>query len=77
MMQLEIERVALAAQAVCISRRWAICLATLESEGSRQTHSRVWTNAAHIGESWAEYRAMRAYVYETSRVLDLDSGVRP
>ena len=28
----------------------------------------------HIGESWAEYRAMRAYLYDTARRLDLSSG---
>ena len=25
----------------------------------------------HIAESWAEYRAMRAYVYDTARQIDL------
>ena len=28
----------------------------------------------HIGESWAEYRAMRAYIYDTARKMSLGSG---
>lgn len=76
MRNLEIERVALAAQAVGISRR---CLADMSRyAGEREAFGKPIREFGqmqrHIGESWAEYRAMRAYVYETSRVLDLDSG---
>ena len=76
MRNLEIERVALAAQAIGISRR---CLADMSRyAGEREAFGKPIREFGqmqrHIGESWAEYRAMRAYVYETCRVLDLDSG---
>jgi len=76
MRNLEIERVALAAQAVGISRR---SLADMSRyAGEREAFGKPIRDFGqmqrHIGESWAEYRAMRAYVYETCRVMDLQSG---
>jgi isovaleryl-CoA dehydrogenase len=76
MRNLEIERVALAAQAVGISRR---CLADMsryagEREAFGAPIQQFGQMQRHIGESWAEYRAMRAYVYETCRVMNLESG---
>tara|TARA_B100001029_G_scaffold55895_1_gene45083 strand:- start:1653 stop:2972 length:1320 start_codon:yes stop_codon:yes gene_type:complete len=76
MRNLEIERVALAAQAVGIARR---SLADMSRyAGEREAFGKPIRDFGqmqrHIGESWAEYRAMRAYVYETCRVMDLQSG---
>ena len=76
MRNLEIERVALAAQAVGIGRR---SLAVMSGyAGEREAFGKPIRDFGqmqrHIGESWAEYRAMRAYVYETCRVMDLQTG---
>ena len=76
MRNLELERISLAAQAVGISRR---CLADMtryagEREAFGQPIREFGQMQRHIGESWAEYRAMRAYLYETCRVTSLASG---
>ena len=76
MRNLELERISLAAQAVGISRR---CLADMtryagEREAFGKPIREFGQMQRHIGESWAEYRAMRAYLYETCRVTSLESG---
>jgi isovaleryl-CoA dehydrogenase len=76
MRNLEIERISLAAQAVGIARR---CLADMtryagEREAFGHPIQEFGQMQRHIGESWAEYRAMRAYLYETCRVTSLESG---
>ena len=76
MRNLELERISLAAQAVGISRR---CLADMtryagEREAFGKPIREFGQMQRHIGESWAEYRAMRAYLYETCRVSSLESG---
>ena len=68
MRNLEIERIALAAMAVGISRR---CLSIMNQYASeREAFGRQIREFGqiqrHIAESWAEYRAMRAYVYDTA-----------
>ncbi len=76
MRNLEIERIALAAQAVGISRR---CLADMNQyAGEREAFGKPIREFGqmqrHIGESWAEYRAMRAYLYDTCRSMALTAG---
>ncbi|GIQ99101.1 MAG: hypothetical protein CM15mP6_1180 [Methanobacteriota archaeon] len=76
MRNLEHERVALAAMSVGISRR---CLADMNSYASeREAFGKQIRNFGqiqrHIGESWADYRAMRAYVYDTARQIDLSKA---
>ena len=76
MRNLEIERISLGAQAVGIARR---CLADMtryagEREAFGHPIREFGQMQRHIGESWAEYRAMRAYLYETCRVTSLESG---
>ena len=73
MRNLELERLGLAAMAVGISRR---CLSAMNSYASeRQAFGREIRDFGqiqrHIAESWTEYRAMRAYVYDTARQIDL------
>lgn len=73
MRNLEIERIALAAMAVGISRRCLSVMNTYASE--REAFGKKIRDFGqiqrHIGESWAEYRAMRAYVYDTARNTNL------
>lgn len=76
MRNLEIERISLAAQAVGIARR---CLADMtryagEREAFGHPIREFGQMQRHIGESWSEYRAMRAYLYDTCRVTSLESG---
>jgi isovaleryl-CoA dehydrogenase len=76
MRNLELERLSLTAQAVGIARR---CLAAMNQYASeREAFGKQIRDFGqiqrHIGESWAEYRAMRAYLYDTARRLDLSSG---
>ena len=79
MRNLEIERIALAAMAVGISRR---CLSIMNRYASeREAFGRRIREFGqiqrHIAESWAEYRAMRAYVYDTAlRTRLSESGNR-
>jgi len=76
MRNLEIERLALAAMAVGISRRSLQAMNRYADE--RQAFGKAIRDFGqiqrHIGESWAEYRAMRAYIYDTARKMTLDSG---
>jgi isovaleryl-CoA dehydrogenase len=76
MRNLEHERLGLAAMSVGIARR---CLAAMNAYASeREAFGRQIRDFGqiqrHIGESWAEYRAMRAYVYDTARQLDLSEA---
>lgn len=73
MRNLEVERVTLAAMSLGIARRSLEVMNRYAQE--RQAFGQPLANFGqiqrHIGESWAEYRACRAYVYETARRLDL------
>ncbi len=76
MRNLEHERLGLAAMSVGIARR---CLAAMNAYASeREAFGKQIRDFGqiqrHIGESWAEYRAMRAYVYDTARQLDLSKA---
>ena len=79
MRNLELERLSLSAMSLGIARR---CLTEMNRYASeRHAFGRPIRDFGqiqrHIGESWAEYRAMRAYVYETARRMDLgESGNR-
>ncbi len=76
MRNLEIERLTLAAMALGIAER---CLRVMvDYANDRKTfgvpireHGQI---QRHIGESYAEYKATRCYVYETARRLDLSSS---
>jgi len=73
MRNLEIERIGLAAMALGIARRSLSAMNTYASE--REAFGNEIRNFGqiqrHIGESWAEYRAMKAYVYDTAAKTDL------
>ena len=76
MRNLEHERVGLAAMSVGIARR---CLADMNSYATeREAFGKPIRDFGqiqrHIGESWAEYRAMRAYVYDTARQIELSQA---
>ena len=76
MRNLEHERVALAAMSVGIARR---CLSDMNGYASeREAFGKQIRDFGqiqrHIGESWAEYRAMRAYVYDTARQIELSEA---
>jgi len=76
MRNLEHERIGLAAMSVGIARR---CLQDMnEYATEREAFGRQIRDFGqiqrHIGESWAEYRAMRAYVYDTARQIDLSEA---
>ena len=73
---LEIERLTLAAMALGIARR------SME-EMNRYATDRVAFGSQirdfgqiqrHIGEGWAKYRAMRAYIYDTANNLDIGTA---
>ena len=73
MRNLELERLGLAAMALGISRR---CLSAMNDYASeRQAFGTQIRNFGqiqrHLGESWSEYRAMRSYVYDTARQIEL------
>jgi isovaleryl-CoA dehydrogenase len=79
MRNLELERLTLAAMALGISRR------SLEEMNRYATDREAFGKKIrdfgqmqrHIGESWAKYRAMRAYIYDTASNMGLgDSGHR-
>ncbi len=76
MRNLEHERMGLAAMSVGIARR---CLADMNSYATeREAFGSQIRNFGqiqrHIGESWAEYRAMRSYVYDTARQINLSQA---
>ncbi|MAE75221.1 MAG: isovaleryl-CoA dehydrogenase [Bdellovibrionaceae bacterium] len=75
MRNLEIERVTLAAMGIGIARR---CIDEMskyasEREAFGKPLSFFGQIQKFIGESFAEYMSAKAYVYETARVLDLNS----
>ena len=79
MRNLELERLTLAAMALGISRR------SLEEMNRYATDREAFGKRIrdfgqmqrHIGESWAKYRAMRAYIYDTASNMGLgESGHR-
>ena len=76
MKNLEIERLTLAAMGLGIARRSLHIMNQYATD--RQAFGRSIREFGqiqrHIGESWAEYRAMRAYIYDTARTLDLSKG---
>lgn len=76
MRNLEIERLALAAQAVGIARR---CINVMnryakEREAFGNSLNRFGQIQRHIAESYAEYMAAKTYVYNTARLLDIEKG---
>ena len=75
MRNLEIERVTLAAMGIGIARRWIDEMSKYASE--REAFGKPLSFFGQIqkfiGESFAEYMSAKAYVYETARVLDLNS----
>jgi len=76
MRNLEIERIGLAAMGLGIARRSLSAMNRYASE--REAFGSEIRDFGqiqrHIGESWAEYRAMRAYIYDTARNTDLEKS---
>ena len=76
MRNLEIERLTLAAMSVGIARRCVEDMSRYASE--RKAFGKPIAHFGqiqrHIGESFAEYRAAKAYVYETARQMKLDKA---
>ena len=76
MKNLEIERLTLAAMSLGIARRSLDIMNRYASDREafgKQIRS-FGQMQRHIGESYAEYRAMRAYIYDTARLIDLNEG---
>ncbi|MDX2192715.1 MAG: acyl-CoA dehydrogenase family protein [Gemmatimonadales bacterium] len=73
MRNLEVERVTLAAMSLGIARRALEVMNryAAERQAFGQPLHQFGQVQRHIAESWAEYRACRAYVYDTARRLDL------
>ena len=73
MRNLEIERLGLAAMALGIARRSLSAMNKYASEREAFGHQirDFGQIQRHIGESWAEYRAIRAYVYDTAASTNL------
>ena len=73
MANLEVERLTLAAMALGIARR------SLEDMNRYATERTAFNSQIrdfgqmqrYIGESWAKYRAMRAYIYDTAQQMTL------
>ncbi len=76
MKNLEIERLTLAAMSLGIARRSLDIMNRYASErvAFGKPIRSFGQMQRYIGESYAEYRAMRAYVYDTARLLDLNEG---
>lgn len=74
MRNLEIERLTLAAMSLGIARRSLEIMNkyALEREAFGKPLSFFGQIQRHIGESYAEYKAAKAYVYETARRMRLD-----
>ena len=73
MRNLELERLTLAAMSVGIARR---CLDEMNKYASERSAFKTQIRnfgqmQRYIGESWAKYRAMRAYVYDTANNMSL------
>jgi isovaleryl-CoA dehydrogenase len=73
MRNLEIERLGLAAMALGIARRSLSAMNKYASEREAFGHQirDFGQIQRHIGESWADYRAIRAYVYDTAASTNL------
>tara|TARA_S200000501_G_scaffold155909_1_gene147167 strand:- start:1316 stop:2527 length:1212 start_codon:yes stop_codon:yes gene_type:complete len=76
MKNLEIERLTLAAMSLGIARRSLDIMNRYASDrvAFGKPIRSFGQMQRYIGESYAEYRAMRAYVYDTARLLDLNEG---
>ena len=76
MKNLEIERLTLAAMSLGIARRSLDIMNryATDREAFGKPIRSFGQMQRYIGESYAEYRAMRAYVYDTARLLDLNEG---
>ena len=76
MRNLELERIGLAAMGLGIARRSLAAMNRYASE--REAFGKEIREFGqiqrHIGESCAEYRAMRAYIYDTARNTDLEKS---
>lgn len=74
MKNLELERLGLAAMGIGIARRCLDVMIRYASERSAFGKSlhQFGQIQKHIGDSYAEYRSAKAYVYETARRLNLD-----
>lgn len=76
MRNLELERLTLAAQSVGIARRCVVEMnryATEREAFGRQIRE-FGQIQRHIGESFAEWRAMHAYLYDVARKMDVNSS---
>jgi len=76
MRNLELERIALAAMSLGIARR---SLHEMNRYATERTSfgkpiREYGQIQRHIAESYAEYKAMQAYVYNTARLINLESG---
>lgn len=73
MRNLELERLTLAAMSLGIARRSVEAMNRYanEREAFGQPISKFGQIQRYIGDSYAEYRSARAYVYDTARKLDL------
>jgi isovaleryl-CoA dehydrogenase len=76
MRNLELERLTLAAMSVGIARRCVEDMSRYASERTAfgKTIDQFGQIQRHVGESFAEYRAAKAYVYETARQMKLDKA---
>jgi isovaleryl-CoA dehydrogenase len=75
MRNLEIERLTLAAQSIGIARRCIEVMVKYSEERNAFGKSLSFFGQIqhHIGTSYAEYRAAKAYVYETARKMTVES----
>jgi isovaleryl-CoA dehydrogenase len=76
MKNLEIERLTLAAMSLGIAKRSLQIMNQYAQEREAFGHSlnRFGQIQKMIAESYAEYKACRCYIYETARVLNLETG---
>jgi len=76
MKNLEIERLTLAAMSLGIARRSLDIMNRYASDrvAFGKPIRSFGQMQRYIGESYAEYRAMRAYIYDTARLLDMNEG---
>jgi isovaleryl-CoA dehydrogenase len=74
MKNLEIERLTLAAMALGIARRSVQIMNkyAIEREAFGKSLNFFGQIQKHIGDSYAEYKAAKAYVYETARNIDIN-----
>lgn len=74
MRNLELERLTLAAMSIGIARRAVEIMNryATEREAFGKSLNYFGQIQRHIGDSYAEYRAAKAYVYETARRMDLN-----